>query len=211
MPLKKKLLNESNLYVILDAQVNTYEELFEIVKKSVGSGVDILQLRDKISSAKKVLEFSRKIVEYINHKLLFIVNDRVDIALLSGADGVHVGQNDISAGDVRRLTGKNFLIGTSAQRLEHCRAAEEAGADYIGLGSVYKTKTKPERCPMDQTLLTEVARSIQIPVFAIGGIDQTNVRQIVDKGLKRVAVCRSLCCSDNFLEEVSLLKKILRG
>ncbi|MBF0484805.1 MAG: thiamine phosphate synthase, partial [Candidatus Omnitrophica bacterium] len=143
------------------------EELFRIVQLSVENGVDVLQLRDKVSDAKKVLEFSKKIVEYVNHKLLFIVNDRIDIAMLSGADGVHVGQEDITVSDCRKLAGKDFIIGVSAQKLAHCRAAENEGADYIGLGPVFKTATKPDSSPMNSQLLADVSREINIPVFAI--------------------------------------------
>lgn len=206
--LDRKVLHEAKLYLILDTEVpcppifkqpgrrENYDSLFEIAKQAVSGGVDVLQLRDKKGSAKDILEFSRKLLDFLNKKSLmipFIMNDRVDLALACRSAGVHLGQDDMPVSVARKLMGSEAIIGTSCQNLQQARHAEEEGADYIGFGSVFKTKTKPDRSPMDLKLLEEVLREIEIPVFAIGGIDQQNIGTLRQIGVRRIAVCRAIC------------------
>ena len=106
----KEWLYKANLYLILDAQVNSYGQLLEILKKSVRSGVDIVQLRDKTGSARKILEFTAQAAKIVGDKIPFIINDRVDLVLMSGAAGVHVGQEDIPIREARKLHFKEFCI-----------------------------------------------------------------------------------------------------
>ncbi len=197
MPSKKMLLNDARLYLILDRQVNSYERLFEIAKRTILAGVDIIQLRDKNGSAKDILNFSKRILKLTNHRALYIINDRIDLAITSRASGVHLGQDDIPVKLARRMVGSNTLIGVSCQTLAQARRAVEEGADYIGFGSVFKTLTKPERRPMVMKLLSEVIKNISIPVFAIGGIDLKNTLQLKGIGVQRIAVCRAICKAKN--------------
>lgn len=209
---RSERLNNSRLYVILDAQVADYNELFRVVENCVSCGVDIVQLRDKTGETGNVLNFSKDIVKYLKKKILFIVNDSVKIALESGADGVHLGQSDGSVADARKEIGKNFLIGRSCQTLEQAMIAQDEGADYIGFGSVFKTLTKPERIPMDLSLLETVLRKIRIPVFPIGGIDLENIEQVISRGAGRVAVCRALCESARFARDArEFHEKLMRS
>jgi len=173
--------------------VNSYSQLFEIAKKSIKAGVKILQLRDKFGSAKAILQFSRKMVRLTKNRALYILNDRPDLALLSGAAGVHLGQDDVPITQARKILGKDLLIGVSCQTWEHAKKAERQGADYISFGSVFKTKTKPERRPKSLPLLEKVIRHIHIPIFAIGGISDKNIGVLHKIGVKRMAVCRSVC------------------
>jgi len=190
-------LNDAKLYLILDRQVNSYERLFEIVRQAIRAGVDIIQLRDKSGSAKEILSFSKRILKLTKGRVPYIINDRIDLAITSGACGVHLGQDDIPVKLARRMMGPNALIGVSCQTLMHARRAVEEGADYIGFGSVFKTLTKPDRHPMDIKLLKRIIKSIPIPVFAIGGINLKNTPQLNGIGVKRIAVCRAICKMKN--------------
>jgi thiamine-phosphate pyrophosphorylase len=189
--------------------VNSYEELLSITKDAVRFGVDIVQLRDKSGTARDVLAFAREAVRIINKHILFIVNDRADIAELSGADGVHVGQDDLSLTDARRLLGPDAIIGVSCQTWEQARRAEDEGADYIGFGSVFTTKTKPGRLPMDPALLKKVLEGIRIPVFPIGGITAGNIERVTALGATRAAVCRDLCLAEDRPAMMRRFKDIL--
>ena len=211
MPLNKKLLNSAKLYLILDAQVVGYDRLFLILKAAVRGGVDIVQLRDKNGNVKDILSFCRKALKVTAGKALFIVNDRVDLALLSKADGVHLGQDDIACVEARRLMGPKAIIGVSCQTLAQARKAQKDGADYIGFGSVFKTKTKPGRQPMDLKILSRVIKEIKVPVFPIGGISRSNIETLTGIGVSRAAVCRDILLAKDVGGCVGELKKILRG
>ena len=207
----KRCLKAAQLYLILDRQVNSYDELWQILTKSVRTNVDIVQLRDKFGSAREVLKFSKEARQFIRGKIPFIVNDRVDIALASGASGVHLGQDDLSVSFARRILGKNALVGVSCQSLKHALKAQRDGADYIGFGSVFKTLTKPNRREMNLKLLEKVSAQIKIPLFAIGGITAQRVDLIRRLGIARVAVCREICLASDVRKAVVELKSALRG
>ena len=188
----KKSLAHAKLYLILDAQVLDYDALLQVLKDSVRGGIDIVQLRDKNGSAKDILSFCEKALKITKRKVPFIVNDRADLGILSGADGLHVGQEDLDYLQARKLMGKGRIIGVSCQTLQQAVTAEAVGADYIGFGSVFESKTKPGRQAMELDLLQKVIIRIKIPVFPIGGISRGNVGQLMPLGVKRVAVCRDI-------------------
>ena len=206
---KSKCLRESKLYLILDAQVNSHSELLDILKKSVQGGVDIVQLRDKCGSARDILDFSRKALKITAGKVPYIINDRVDLAIMADADGVHLGQEDIPIALARRMMKPDAIIGVSCQTLAQAKAAQNDGADYIGFGSVFKTQTKPGRSAMDLKLLASVARKVSIPMFAIGGISRANIETLLPLGVSRVAICRDICESKDVKNAVQETKKIL--
>jgi thiamine-phosphate pyrophosphorylase len=153
----------------------------------------MIQLRDKSGSAKEVLNFSKRILRLTRNRVPYIINDRVDLAILSKASGVHLGQDDIPLKMARKMIGSKALIGVSCQTFAQAQKAMKDGADYIGFGSVFKTLTKPDRHPMDVKLLKRVIKNIKIPVFAIGGIDLKNIAQLKNIGIQRIAVCRAIC------------------
>ncbi|MDZ4241741.1 MAG: thiamine phosphate synthase, partial [Candidatus Omnitrophota bacterium] len=123
-------LSEARLYLVLDRQVCGYDRLFEILEESAAFGVDVVQLRDKHGEARETLAFARAAVRSLKKRVPFIVNDRADIALLSGAAGVHVGQDDLSCREARSLLGPSAVIGVSCQTLAHAAKAQKDGADY---------------------------------------------------------------------------------
>lgn len=195
---RKKLLQESKLYLILDAQVNTHDELFDIASQAVRGGVHIFQLRDKLSNAKDIMALSRKLVGLARRSnTLFILNDRPDLALAVGADGVHLGQDDIPVSVAKKFLGYQFLIGKSCQNKKHLQQAQQECVDYVGFGSVYQTKTKPGRRPLNINNVAQVIAQAKIPVFAIGGISLKCCAELTAVGIKRMAVCRAISESEN--------------
>lgn len=209
MPLRKTRLKNSNLYLILDRDVLDYTQLFSVAKQAIRWGVDIIQLRDKQSCAKEMLQFSRSLVKLARGKALFIVNDRVDIAKMSEADGVHVGQDDLPVAAARKILGARAVIGTSCQSLKHARQAAKDQVDYIGFGSIFKTLTKPDRNPMDLKVLKSVLSAGTVPVFCIGGINLQNIEEIFPAGCRRVAVCRDILLSRDVRKTVEGYKQRL--
>ncbi len=130
-------------------------------------------------------------------KTLFIVNDYLDIAVLSKADGLHLGQADLPLRQARSILGKDKIIGISCHNLRQALKAQKEGADYIGIGPVYATVTKPEYSPIGINILKQLKGKIKIPYFAIGNINKSNIRKIVSAGARRVAVCRAILGSKN--------------
>lgn len=208
---KKSSLKNAKLYLILDAQVLEPETLLRVLKDTVRLGIDIVQLRNKFGEAKDILDFCSKALKITQHRIPLIVNDRVDLAIVSGADGVHLGQNDIACTQARRLLGAKALIGVSCQTLAQAQKAQKDGADYIGFGSVFKTLTKPERNPMDLKMLQKVLHTIKIPVFPIGGINYSNIAVLKQTGATRAAVCRDILLSSNCKETVKETLRLLNG
>ncbi len=210
MPNKKAILAAAKLYVVLDSNVADFEKLFVILKKTVAAGTQIVQLRSKGGSARDILAFTKKALQVTKGKAVFIINDRADLTLIGDSDGIHLGQDDLTLKEARKILGPGKIIGVSCQTVAQAKRAQKEGADYIGFGSVFKTKTKPERRGLDLKIVSQVSRYIKIPVFFIGGITIFNVGQTVGRGAKRVAVTRAICeavdvdlSTRRFLEKLS--------
>lgn len=161
-------------------------------------GADILQFRDKTLPWKARFEIARRLRQICaHHGALFIVNDATDLALAAQADGVHVGQDDLPLTAVQELVRRagrgDFLIGVSTHSLAQAQEAERGGADYIGIGPVFATPTKPTYGSVGLELVREVTASVRTPHVAIGGIDAGNVKQVLAAGARRVAVVRAVC------------------
>jgi len=208
---RRKVLSKAKVYLVLDADVCPYSRLQEALRLAVKAGVKIIQLRDKRGSAGKIMAFAGKTRRYWKGRSLFIVNDRVDVALACGADGVHLGRDDIPLGEARKLAGPRLIIGASCQTLAHLRQAQQEGADYIGFGSVFRTRTKPQRRPMDLALLASAAKAARIPLFAIGGITPANAVKVVEAGASRIAVTRSILLARDVGRTIKELHAVLKG
>jgi len=179
-------LADRHLYLVCDAT-------FDRVEDALRGGVDILQLRDRTLTDSGLLATARRLAALAHdHGALFFVNDRVDIALLAQADGVHVGQDDLPVARARAIVGPDRLIGRSTHSPAQIDEANQLGLDYIGVGPVYATPTKPGRAPVGFELVGYAAARASLPFFAIGGIDPTNVGAVVEAGASRVAVVRAL-------------------
>ena len=205
----KKLLARAKVYLILDAQVLDHSALLQVLKDTVRGGIDIVQLRDKKSSAKEILEFCSKALKITKHQVPLIVNDRADLGILSGADGLHVGQEDLSYLQARKMMGRGKIVGVSCQTIAQALKAQDQGADYIGFGSVFSTQTKPDRQPMDLDLLKMVLKRVTIPVFPIGGISRESIGRLIPLGIKRVAVCRDILLAKDAKQAVIEFKNSL--
>lgn len=177
-------------------------------------GADVLQLRHKSLARGELLTLARKLREITsNSGALFIVNDHVDIAMLSHADGVHLGPDDLSIASARRIAGDGLLIGASASSPEAARAAIAEGADYLGSGPAFATPIKTEKKVIGPKGVAAIAAAVGpgVPVFAIGGIDETNVAQLIAEGVRRVCVIRAVSGAPDPEEAARRLRAMLIG
>lgn len=167
----------------------------EIAQEALAEGVTMIQLREKHASLREILKHGAQLKALCQqHKVPFIINDRVDVALLLDADGVHVGQDDIPGQEVRRLLGPNKIIGISAGTLSEAEWAMTNGADYLGVGPVYATSTKQDAgSAIGGGLIREIAARWSIPIVGIGGIDQSNASEVLLAGADGVAVVSAIC------------------
>lgn len=190
------------LYAIIDPTLLTISEL-ELAEELAGSGVELIQYRNKTASSRQFFENSKKLAEYLEPRgVRFIVNDRADIALLANAGGVHVGQDDLSVEDARAVctdaTRKDFWVGYSTHSLEQVAAADRTSADYIAFGPIFPTATKKNPDPVVGTELLRRARQLTgKPLVAIGGITLDRAAEVYRAGADSLAVIRDLLCAPN--------------
>ncbi|MFD0586400.1 thiamine phosphate synthase [Paenibacillus sp. GCM10027627] len=186
------------LYVITAANHHRGRSLAEVMEQTLIGGAGMLQLRNKTGSRKEVLE-EAKVLRQLTRRydVPFIVNDYPDIALEVDADGVHLGQEDLSIEEAREMMGEGKIIGISTHNIAQALAAEEAGADYIGVGPVYPTDTKPGRSAVTTSFVEEAARRIRIPFVAIGGITLSNVDQVLAAGARRICAVSAIVASED--------------
>lgn len=203
-------MKDFRLYVIIDSKSANGRDPVAVASEAVEGGADVIQLREKDIPAREIMALGRAIRKAIaGTGALFIINDRPDIAAASGADGVHLGQDDLPPEEARAILGKGKIIGISTHSLEQALAAEKAGADYVGVGPVFATPTKPDYVPVGTGLVREVSKTIKIPFVAIGGIDAGNIGQVLDAGARRIAVVRAVCGAGDVRNAAKSLKEIL--
>jgi thiamine-phosphate pyrophosphorylase len=204
-------LADARLYVLVDG--GTSQQAFaELAESLVAAGVSAIQLRDKRLADRRLLERARILHDLTRQTpTLFIVNDRPDLAVLAGADGVHLGQEELSAKDARRILGPSGLVGVSTHSLEQAKAAVLAGADYIGVGPTFPSGTKRFAEFTGPELLRAVAAEIRLPAFAIGGITADNLHQVLAAGFTRIAVSGAVTAADDPAEAACRLLALLRG
>ncbi|HWC87974.1 MAG TPA: thiamine phosphate synthase [Solirubrobacteraceae bacterium] len=182
---RRERLRAARLYLVCDAQPDAF------LGRALAGGVDIVQLRMKGAADRAVVAAARRLARTCaEHGALFILNDRPDLAVEVGADGVHVGQDDLSVAAARELVGSERLVGLSTHSPAHVDSA--AGADYIGVGPVRKTPTKPGRPAVGLELVAHAAAHARVPFFAIGGIDAAGATEVRAAGGRRIAVVRAL-------------------
>lgn len=170
------------------------KQLYDAVRLAVDGGVGIVQVREKNAAA---VDFLNIVLQLKNVGVPVIVNDRVDIAILADADGVHLGQKDLPADKVRELIGADKIIGVSAATVEEAVRAEKMGADYIGCGALFPTATKEGTRSVSRDLLKEICASVNIPVVGIGGINHENVMELAGTGIAGVAVISAVMGADD--------------
>jgi thiamine-phosphate pyrophosphorylase len=209
---KKKSLKNSHLYCVIDRQTCKTGRISHLASELSGNNAQIIQLRDKCSSKKDILDDAFVLQRLLaKTKAIFIVNDYVDIAYLTGADGVHLGQGDLTVEAARKILGKDKIIGLSCHSLRQAVEAEEQGADYIGIGPIFPTSTKPGYEAVGLDLLRQCSKKIRIPFFAIGGITLDNLKAVLKSGAKRVAVCSAVCAAKDPGQAARSFCKILHS
>lgn len=193
MKLDKKAMQ---LYVVTDRSWLNGRSLEDQVEEIAASGATFLQLREKHLSEEAFLEEAKKIKKIATrHGIPFVINDNIEVALRAGADGVHVGQSDMQAKDVRRLIGEEKILGVSANTVEQAVKAQESGADYLGVGAVFSTSTKLDANDVSFETLRRICEAVTIPVVAIGGIGEANVLKLRGSGVHGIAVISAIFAS----------------
>lgn len=200
---KKDLL----LYAVTDRHWLDGKKLADVVKESLDGGVTFVQLREKTLEDDKFLEEARELKELCReYKVPFVINDNVDIAIAMDADGVHVGQSDMEAGNVREKLGPDKIIGVSAQTVEQAVLAEKRGADYLGVGAVFPTGSKDDAVEVSHETLKAICEAVSIPVIAIGGISVNNVSELAGSGIVGIAVISAIYAAKDIKKATEDLK-----
>jgi thiamine-phosphate pyrophosphorylase len=201
-----------DLYVITDEVIAGGRSHVRIAQQAVLGGAGIIQLRDKSLSGKELAVVGREIAG-ITRKAgaVFIINDRLDVAIACGADGVHLGQDDLQASTARQLSPPGFIIGVSVGTVEEALAAEREGADYVALSPVFPTASKGNAGPgygLDR--LREIRRAVSLPIIAIGGINRKNVQEVIAAGADGIAVISAVVASPDITGAARELRDIVR-
>ena len=183
-----------------------------VAEQAIDGGADCIQLREKDLESGELLRRARELVQLCRPRnVITIINDRPDIALLADADGVHVGQTDLPAREVRKLLGAKRILGVSTHNLEQAKQAVRDGADYIGVGPFFKSTTKPRDFVAGPAVAREIAEKISIPAVAIAGITEQNVDEVLATGIKAIAVSSAICCAEDPRAAAARLREKLTG
>jgi thiamine-phosphate pyrophosphorylase len=206
----RERLADARLYAITpEAEPDAVERL---VGAWLRGGVDVVQLRHKRLPRRRLLDLASALADVCAAAgALFVVNDHVDVALLSGADGVHLGVDDLTLAAARRVAGPGLLVGASASTPEAAVQAEREGADYLGAGPAYATPLKPEKRVIGPAGVAAVAAAVRLPVFAIGGIDRARLSELRRAGVVRVCAIRALAAAADPEAEATAWREALRG
>lgn len=203
-------MKELKLYLVTDSDILRGRDFYNCIEEALKGGVTMLQLREKNASGKEFLEKAIKLRELTKkYNVKFIINDRVDIAMLCDADGVHVGQSDIPANKVRELMGEDKIVGVSARTVEEAIRAKENGADYLGVGAMFNTRTKLDAKSVSIEKLKEIKELIKLPVVAIGGLSLSNIDKLKECNVDGYAVVSAILGAENIkLECEKWIEKI---
>ena len=207
--MRKELAEKLLLYAVTDRHWLGERTLYEVVRDSLDGGVTFLQLREKNLDEDSFYEEAVRLQAMAReYKVPFVINDNVEIAVRMNADGVHVGQDDMEAGNVRALIGPDKILGVSAQTVEQAVLAEQQGADYLGVGAVFPTGSKDDAIDVPFETLKEICEAVSIPVVAIGGITKENTPKLAGSGICGIAVISAIYAQENICEAASSLKKV---
>ena len=209
----KKL--DTRLYFITDSTPYSEEEFLGRVKAALSGGVTLIQLREKERSTREYIALAEKVHELSKQFAVpLIIDDRVDVALASGAEGVHLGQSDMQIAAARKIVGDDFIIGATTKTVEQALEAFEQGADYLGVGAIYPTTTKVKTVLTSTETLDKICKAVPIPVNAIGGLNKDNIDVLKGIGIKGVCAVSAIMKADDpktAAEELSQAVKIKLG
>lgn len=212
---KSSLLKEIDFYLVTDSGLSKKGTLSD-VREAVEAGCRIVQYREKDKSTKEMVDEASEIKSICSGRAIFLVNDRIYVALAIDADGVHIGQDDMPIETARKLLGKDKIIGLSVSEREEAIQAEKAGADYVGLGPIFDTATKKDAGKgIGPLKIREVKEAIKIPVVAIGGINKENCESVIQNGADSLVAISAVVCSDDVKREtehfIDIIQKIKKS
>lgn len=200
------------LYGITDRSLAKEKSLYEQIEDALKGGVTMLQLREKDLNPEDFLKEAKEVKKLCEKfGVPLIINDNLDVALKSGADGVHVGSEDLPVSEIRKIVPENFIIGATAKTVEQAKKAEESGADYIGVGAVFPSPTKKNAIRITVDQLNEICSSVLIPAVAIGGIGIHNLDELKNGKMKGVALVSAIFSAEDIIKTTALLKEKVRN
>ena len=200
------------LYAVTDRKPSAEQTLYEQVKEAILGGVTMVQLREKNLDEEELIREAVKIRELCHSfGVPLIINDNVDAAIKSGADGVHVGIEDMPVSEIRKRVGRDFIIGATAKTVEQAHSAQRSGADYLGVGAVFPSPTKKNAVRITNQQLKEIALAVKIPIVAIGGINTENALEIRNSGASGIAVVSALFSAEDIKAAAEKLKERARN
>ncbi len=197
------------LYLVTDRELMSTKTLEEAVEQAIMGGCTLVQLREKTASSREFYQTALNIKTITDkYKVPLIINDRVDIALAIDADGVHVGQSDLPATIVRKIIGKDKILGVSAGCAEKAIEAQREGADYIGVGALFSTSTKTDAKSVSKETLMKIIKEVSIPVVGIGGINEQNAARLKNTGIDGIAVVSAIIAQKDIKLSAEKMLKI---
>ena len=200
-----------SVYLVTDRDLLKGRKLTEVIEEAILGGTSIVQLREKCASSLEFYEIAKEVKKVTDkYNVPLIINDRIDIALAIDASGVHLGQSDIPCSIARKILPKGKIIGVSAHNLKEAEKALKDGADYLGCGAVFNTSTKKDVTTLSYEGLKEITDNINIPVVAIGGINENNIMTLKGSGINGVAVVSSIIGKENVKDASKNLKELVK-
>lgn len=197
------------LYAVTDRAWTGKHSLYEQVEEALKGGITCLQLREKNLSDEEFLKEAIQIKALCNkYKVPFFINDNVEVAIKCGADGIHVGQDDMAAGRVRELVGDKMMIGVSAHSVKEAVEAVKNGADCLGVGAIFSTSTKKDASVLDLSVVSDICKAVSVPVVAIGGIKKDNISKLKGIGVDGVALVSAIFAAKDIKAECEELRKL---
>lgn len=205
-----KRLVDYSLYLCTDRELMTSKTLEECVERAILGGVTCVQLREKQASSLEFYEEAKRVLQITKtYGVPLIINDRVDIALAIDADGVHIGQSDLPANEVRRLLGKEKIVGVSARNVKEALEAYKAGADYLGVGAMFSTSTKTDAEVVSKEELKNIQQKVNLPIVLIGGMNARTIPEFLSFKVQGFAVVSAIVSEKNVTHAAQELKKII--
>lgn len=200
------------LYLCTDRGLMTSDTIEQSVEQGILGGVSFVQLREKDCSSREFFDLACRVKEITDRfKVPFVINDRVDIALVCGADGVHLGQSDLPCSEVRKAVGDDFIIGVSCSEISQAIKAEKDGADYIGVGAMYSTQTKTDAKSVSLEKLKEIRNAVSIPIVVIGGINMDTADDFAGTGIDGFAVVSAVVSQKDIKKAAENMKNKFRS
>ena len=209
--MKKNRLKDIDFYLVTDSRLSKNGILID-VEMAVEAGCKIVQYREKNKETKYMVEEAIEIRVLCGNSAIFLVNDRIDVALAVDADGVHIGQEDMPLEIARELLGRDKIIGLTVHNIEEAIDAEKRGADYVGLSPIFVTSTKKDAGKACGTsMITEVKKNVSIPVVAIGGITEENIEQVMKAGADSAVAISDVVTSDDVFSKVTEIRRKMKA